>query len=167
MEIWDAYNENGVLTGVDLVRGEHIQDGYYHLVCEAVIQHTDGAYLLMRRSFQKEISPGKWEIGAGGSALKGEDKIQAVLREIKEETGIANGELNELYHIVHKKTQAIYCGFILTTSCKKDSIQLQEGETIDYKWVSRKELIAFYDGSDCSPSLKERLTDFINSIRQG
>ncbi len=57
--------------------------------------------------------------------------------------------------------------FIVTTSCKKDSIQLQEGETIDYKWVSRKERIAFYDGSDCSPSLKERLTDFINSIRQG
>ncbi len=62
----------------------------------------------MQRSFQKEIYPGKWEIGAGGSAIKGEDKIQAVLREIKEETGIVNGELKELYHIVHKGFQAIY-----------------------------------------------------------
>ncbi len=53
MEIWDAYNEDGTLAGFDLVRKEHIQNGYYHLVCEAVIQHTDGEYLLMRRSFQK------------------------------------------------------------------------------------------------------------------
>jgi len=165
VEIWDAYNEDGTLAGFDLVRGEQIQNGYYHLVCEAVIQHTDGEYLLMRRSFQKKVYPGKWEIGAGGSALKGEDKIQAVLREIKEETGIVNGELKELYYIVRKEVQAIYYGFILTTSCEKDSIQLQEGETIDYKWISREELIAFYDSPECPSSLKERLSGFIDSIR--
>ena len=96
MELWDAYKADGTLAGLDLVRGEKIPLNWFHLVCEAVIQHTDGDFLLMQRSFDKEIYPGKWEIGAGGSALKGENKLEAVLREIKEETGIDTGEIKEI-----------------------------------------------------------------------
>ena len=92
MELWDAYKADGTLAGFDLIRGERITSNYFHLVCEAVIQHVDGEYLLMQRSFDKEIYPGMWEIGAGGSALKGENKIEAVLREIKEETSITSKE---------------------------------------------------------------------------
>ena len=88
MELWDAYNSDGTLAGFDLIRGEKIPLDYFHMVCEAVIQHIDGDYLLMQRSYNKEIYPGKWEIGAGGSALKGESNREAVLREIKEETGV-------------------------------------------------------------------------------
>lgn len=29
MEIWDAYDRNGNLAGIDLVRGEEIPDGFY------------------------------------------------------------------------------------------------------------------------------------------
>lgn len=165
MELWDAYNADGTLAGFDLVRGSKIPPNYYHLVCEAVIQHTDGEYLLMQRSFQKEIFPGKWEIGAGGSALKGENKTEAVLREIKEETGIMEGELKELYHLVHERHQSIYYGFLLVTNCDKSSIKLQDNETIDYKWISRRELIEFYEGTQCTPNTRERLKDFIISIR--
>ncbi len=65
MELWDVYNADRTLAGTDLVRGENIPQNYYHLVCEAIIYHTDGEYLLMQRSFEKEIYPAKWEIGAG------------------------------------------------------------------------------------------------------
>lgn len=164
MEIWDAYHANSSLAGFDLIRGEKIPQNYYHLVCEAIIQHTDGEYLLMQRSFNKEIYPGKWEIGAGGSALKGEDKLQAVLREVREETGVDSGNLKEIYHFVHEPHQAVYYGYILITSCDKDSIKLQENETIDFKWLSKEELLEFYDNSPNTPS-KERLKEFINSIR--
>lgn len=148
-----------------MIRGEKIPANYYHLVCEAIIQHTDSEYLLMQRSFEKEISPGMWEIGAGGSALKGENNLQAVQREIREETGIDEGVLKEIYQIVHEKHQAIYCGFLLVTSCDKSNITLQKGETIDYKWVSKEELLEFYEGPQCTSSSKERLKDFIDSIR--
>ncbi len=164
MELWDAYNLDGTLAGFDLVRGEKIPMGYFHMVCEAVIQHVDGEYLLLQRSYNKEIYPGKWEIGAGGSALKGERSIEAVLREIKEETGIDTGELVEIYNIIHQKHQAIYYGFLLKTSCEKEAIQLQENETIAYKWISQNELFCFYD-NECSPTLKERLKVYMDSIR--
>jgi 8-oxo-dGTP pyrophosphatase MutT (NUDIX family) len=165
MELWDAYNANGTLAGFELIRGDKIPANYYHLVCEAVIRHRDGEYLLMQRSFEKDISPGKWEIGAGGSALKGEDKKQAVLREIREETGIDKGDVAELYHIVDARHQAIFEGFLLVTSCDKERIRLQKGETIDYKWVSKEELLEFYESPLCTHSSKERLKEFIDTIR--
>lgn len=165
MEIWDGYYRDGTLAGMELIRGEDIPQGLYHMVCEAVIHHTDGTYLLMQRSYQKEIFPGNWEIGAGGSALKGENKTEAILREIMEETGIDDGDLKEIYHLAHDKHQSIYYGFLLTTSCDKNSIRLQEGETIDYKWITKKELIEFFESSQCIPNSKERLKDFINSIK--
>jgi len=132
MELWDAYKADGTLAGFDLVRGEKIPAGYFHMVCEAVIQHADGDYLLMQRSFEKEISPGAWEIGAGGSALKGENKLEVVFREVKEETGIDSGEFEEIYRLVQEKQQSIYYGYLLKTDYPKDAIKLQEGETIDY-----------------------------------
>lgn len=64
MELWDAYKADGTLAGFDLVRGEKIPTGFFHMVCEAVIQHAEGDYLIMQRSFEKDIYPGAWEIGA-------------------------------------------------------------------------------------------------------
>jgi len=165
MELWDAYYSDGSLAGFDLIRGEEIPENIYHMVCEAVIQHTDGQYLLMQRDYNKDILPGYWEIGAGGSALKGEEKIQTVLREVQEETGIDEGDLKELYCIVHERHQSIYYGYLLVTSYEKDKIKLQEGETIDYKWVSKEELLEFYDGTQCAPNTKVRLKEFIDSIK--
>lgn len=42
MEIWDAYDRQGAKTGTDLVRGERIGEGLYHLVCEIVVRHAEG-----------------------------------------------------------------------------------------------------------------------------
>ncbi len=165
MELWDAYKADGTLAGFDLVRGEKIPEGCFHMVCEAVIQHEDGDYLLMQRSFEKDIYPGAWEIGAGGSALKGEDKLAAVLREVREETGIDTGEVEELYRVVHEERQVIYYGYLLKTDYAKNAIKLQEGETIDYKWLTKEEFIKFFDVNRETPSLRERLKDFVDMIR--
>lgn len=165
MELWDAYKADGTLVGFDLIRGEKIPTGCYHMVCEAVIQHVDGDYLLMQRSFTKEIYPGAWEIGAGGSALKGENKREAVLREIREETGIDTGELEEIYQLVQEKQQTIYFGYLLKTDYPKDAIKLQDGETIDYKWLKKEEFIEFFDANQATPNQTERLRDFVDGIR--
>jgi hypothetical protein len=53
VEIWDAYKEDFTLAGCDLIRGNQIPDGLFHLVCEIVVRHTDGTYLLMQRDNNK------------------------------------------------------------------------------------------------------------------
>ena len=61
MEIWDAYDEKlNKIEGMTLVRGEEVPDGVFHLVCEIIVKHTDGTYLLMQRDPRKHLG-GMWE----------------------------------------------------------------------------------------------------------
>lgn len=53
MEIWDGYYPDGSLANVDLIRGEPIPDSLRHLVCDILVRHTDGDYLLMKRDTKK------------------------------------------------------------------------------------------------------------------
>ncbi len=166
MELWDAYNEAGEKLGFDLIRGEKIPEGAYHLVCEVVVQSPDSDFLLMQRSWEKEVSPGRWEIGAGGSATKGESPLEAACRELQEETGIeAAGALRELYRVVHREPHAIYYGYLLVTDWPKNQIVLQAGETISYRWLSREEFLDFYDNGLSIGSQKSRLKEFVEGIR--
>lgn len=96
MELWDGYFRDGTLAGVDLVRGEPIPEGLYHLVCEILVRHVDGDFLLMQRDVRKPNWGGYYEATAGGSALKGEDKLTCAKRELLEETGITAQELCEI-----------------------------------------------------------------------
>ena len=43
---------------------------------------------------------GEWEVTAGGSALQGENGLEAAIRELKEETGLNADKLHELYMTV-------------------------------------------------------------------
>ena len=64
-----------------------LKDGEYHLTVLGVIQHTDGRYLITKRVMTKSWAPGWWEV-SGGGAQAGETSLAAVLREVKEETGL-------------------------------------------------------------------------------
>ena len=142
MELWDAYDKDfNLIEGMTLRRDEidKIPEGVYHLVCHVLVKHTDGTYLLMRRDLNKEVYPGFWEATAGGSALKGENGLEAAKRELHEETGI-DGCLSEIGRKAGRNSVYIY--YICVTDCAKDSVTLQEGETINYKWVDRKTLFS-------------------------
>ena len=141
MEIWDAYLPNGNLAGCDLVRGEPIPNGLYHLVSEILVRHADGEYLLMQRDPRKPNYGGFFEATAGGSALKGEDAYFCAKRELREETGIDASTLTNIGRFVSHDT--IYENFLCITDCEKDSVKLQEGETVSYKWISEAEFVDF------------------------
>lgn len=166
MEIWDAYNPDGTLAGVDLVRGEKIPKGLRHGVVDIFVMHEDGTILLMQRDWNKEGYPGYWESGAGGSILKGETFIEGARRELFEETGIQADELEMIYRSMNEET--IYQGYFCRTSVSKDSIILQEGETIAYRWVDQDEFRRIYEVGEKFPfELKERMRSFIERNFQG
>ena len=72
MEIWDAYDKDfRRIPHLSLIRGEPIPEGVFHLVCDVIVRHTDGSYLLMLRDKSKKHG-GMWEATAGGSALQNE-----------------------------------------------------------------------------------------------
>jgi len=81
MEIWDAYNENEIKVGIDLIRGEKIDEGLLHAVVVIIVYHEDGTYLLMKRDWNKSKFPGLWEAGASGCVLKSESFLEAAKRD--------------------------------------------------------------------------------------
>lgn len=140
-ELWDAYNRDFTkINGDVLVRGQHIPENIFHLVCDIIVKHVDGSYLIMQRDHEKTHG-GQWELSAGGSALQGEEPEDAAKRELKEETGV-EGTICEIGRMVIDKNHSIYVVYLCETDCKKDSVVLQQGETIDYRWISRQELLA-------------------------
>ena len=158
MEIWDGYLIDGTLANHDLVRGEPIPKGLYHLVSEILVRHVDGDYLLMRRDLRKPNYGGYYEATAGGSALKGEDKVSCAIRELSEETGICSNNLQEIGR--HTSHDTIYYNFLCVTDCDKSSISLQAGETMSYKWISENDFIAFVNSNEMIDIQKIRYQDF-------
>lgn len=164
MELWDAYSKDEKLTGSTLVRGEKIPEGLYHLVCDVLVRHKDGSYLCMKRSMEKPNYGGWYEATAGGSALVGENKWQCAKRELFEETGISCHEFKEVARNRDEKKQAFFYSFVCTVDCEKDSVQLQEGETVGYLWMSEKEFVQFINSENIIPSNRQRYDSFFKQM---
>lgn len=164
MELWDAYSKDEKKVGITLVRGEKIPQDLYHLVCEVLVRHTDGSYLCMKRSVQKSNYGGWYEATAGGSALTGEDKWQCVERELLEETGIACHEFEEIDCFLEEKKQAFFHVFVCTVECDKASVQLQEGETEGFLWMSETEFTEFVNSDRIIPSNRRRYDNYFQRM---
>ena len=129
------------------------------MVCEVLVEHTEGDFLIMKRSPNKPLHPNCYEASAGGSAVKGEDKLTCIKRELFEETGILATDFTEL----SSKTtnNRIYHHFLTVTNCDKNSIILQEGETCDYLWLSKSEFIDFLQSENMVKSNVERILKYL------
>ena len=166
MEIWDLYDKNENNTGKEWLRSdlESIPDGFYHLVCEILVRHVDGDFLLMKRDFSKKLGPGHWEATSGGSALKGESALSCAQRELLEETGIKSDNFKEIGYSIEDDKHGIYHSYLTTVNCAKDNVKLQLGETINYKWISKDEFIEFMKTDQMGADQKERYTAYVNSL---
>ena len=95
MEYNDIYDRRRNLTGRTHLRGTPWGPGEYGLVVCVWVYDGRGKVLLTRRAPGKSFA-GTWE-NSGGAAQAGETSLQAIARELFEETGIrANPEEFEL-----------------------------------------------------------------------
>lgn len=88
MEYWDIYDKNKQRTGRTMKRNDWcLADDEYHLTVLGVIVRPDGKFLITKRVMTKSWAPGWWEV-SGGGVRAGESSKDAVIREVKEETGL-------------------------------------------------------------------------------
>ena len=102
MEYWDIYDKDRNLTGRTMKRNYFtMKDGDYHLTVLGVICRPDGKFLITQRALDKHWAAGWWEV-SGGGVMAGETSEQAVIREVREETGLdvshAEGGYQFSYH---------------------------------------------------------------------
>ena len=161
MELWDAYDAQfNKIEGRTLVRGEPVPEGLCHLVCDVLVKHTDGTYLLMQRDPRK-VYGGMWEATAGGPALAGEAPLECAMRELREETGIVSTDLARVGTVIDPEAHAIYVEFLCVTDWDKGAVTLQEGETVAYQWVGRDELL----GMEKDRLVTERMQQYLEELR--
>jgi len=97
-ETIDIFNENREKTGLILPRKTKLSKGQFMLYVIALIENENGEYLITQRTMDKKWAAGHWEIPGGGVA-SGETSVEAVCREVREETGldVSDSDMNVIY----------------------------------------------------------------------
>ena len=138
MEFNDIYDENRQLTGRRHRRGTRWHKGEYGLVVCVWVYDGKGNLLLTRRAPGKTFA-GTWE-NSGGAAKAGETSLQAIVRELYEETGIqARPEEFQLLEC-GKDNIAFYDHYCLHRTTPLSEIVLLPGETDDVRWATFDEV---------------------------
>ena len=133
MEYNDIYDRNGNRTGKVHLRGTPWRAGEYGLVVCVWVYDGKGNLLLTRRAQGKSFA-GTWE-NSGGAAKAGETSLQAVVRELYEETGIL-ADASEFELLESDKDRNLFFDhYCLRREIPLDQIKLLPGETDDVMWA--------------------------------
>ena len=138
MEYNDIYDAQRKLTGRTHRRGTRWKKGEYGLVVCVWVYDGKGNLLLTRRAPEKSFA-GTWE-NSGGAAQAGETSLQAITRELFEETGIcAQPEEFELLSSGRDKN-AFYDFYCLKREVPLEQIVLLPGETDGAQWATPEQI---------------------------
>ena len=130
----DIYDINRKLTGRTHRRGTPWRKGEFGLVVCVWVHDGAGNLLLTRRAPEKSFA-GTWE-NSGGAAKAGESSLQAIARELREETGICVPP--EAFELLDSDRDRFthYDFYVLQHRISVEEVVLQPGETDGAKWVS-------------------------------
>jgi 8-oxo-dGTP pyrophosphatase MutT (NUDIX family) len=164
VELWDVYDKNRVITGRKHERGIPLPTGDYHLVVSIWIVNSRQEILLAKRHPDKPY-PNMWEC-PGGSALAGENSLEAVLREVKEEIGIDLSSCNGKLMKSERRHNDFRDVWLFTHDFSVDDIVLQPEEVTDVKWVFILELESMFNDGIVVPSLGYYNSFFYENVLQ-
>ena len=146
MELWDIYDENKKITGRTMIRNDwNMKEDEFHLTVLGIIKRTDGKYLITKRREDKGWGAGWWEV-PGGGVNAGESSSDAIIREIKEDTGLDvsndNGKLVLTYKRINPEEKNNYFVDVYKFIYDFDEkdITIQKNEASEFKLASLKEM---------------------------
>lgn len=159
MELIDIYDRGGNKTGEIRERGLPLHEGEYILAVGMWVVDESGRIFITKRSPEKKFAPNKWE-NTGGHVQAGEDYVNAVLRELFEETGF-KAEREDVT-LLGTSRSGHYLGrdYGVRTAKISGSVKLQAGETCDAKWVDFDEFKRMAANGDFAPSVLEHMEDY-------
>ena len=141
MEYFTLYDQDRIPLGKQILRGEKIPEGEYHIAIHVCVFNSENKMLIQQRQPFKEGWSNMWDVSAGGSAIAGENSREAAQRELEEEIGLK---------IPFEKMRPILTvhfdhGFddIYTVSSDVDvnDLKLQHEEVKAVKWASEEKIL--------------------------
>lgn len=165
MELIDIYDKNGTRTGKTQDRSVSLGPEEYRMAVGIWIQDSLGRIFLTKRSPEKRYAPNKWENPAG-HVKAGEGPVDAVIRELYEETGIQvqKGQIT----LLGSSCSWPYLGrdFGVRMDVELSKVRLQEGETCDARLVNYGEFRAMYDSGELAASVVDHMEDYKTAFLQ-
>ncbi len=131
IEYFPLVNEDGAIIGKATRAECHSVTFLLHPVVHLHVFNSAGDLYLQKRADDKDIQPGKWDTSVGGHVDFGEEIIDAMKREVREELGIQ--DFNPIFITRYKfvsdreseLVHSYYC--IYDGNIKPDKTEISEG----------------------------------------
>ena len=139
-ELVDVVDEHDVVVAT-VERAEMRARRLRHRAVFVLVVAPDGRLLVHRRSDDKDLWPGRWDIAVGGVVAAGETYDDAARRELAEEAGIEADPLDDLgpgryadadVDLVARCYRVVHDG----------PVRFADGEIVEARWADRAELDA-------------------------
>lgn len=164
-EFFDVYNPDGSWRGLFLRSECHGNPELLHKSVHVVVFDSSGKkILLQKRSYNKDIQPGKWDTAVGGHVAAGESVEAAARRELAEELGITGAPefffTSEIRNSIESENVTVF-----KLVCDGPFVFAQD----EIDEVQFFELAKFNDPSerlrnDFTPNLQRELLDIISLV---
>ena len=145
-EFIDLYDRNRNLLNKEVDRKTYLfQPGEFMMYVLAILENEEGKFLITQRALNKKWAAGHWEMPGGGAKSK-ESSLDAIKREVKEETNldVKNGRVVYSYFNEDNDRHDNY--FVDIYHFKFDfdlsDVTIHKNESIDCKCVTIEELIS-------------------------
>ncbi len=158
------------------------QDKLFYFVANVVIvREEDGKALILKRSEDEKVHPGKWCVPGGklewddldlerptrrnGDVLDFQDAIEELLaREAKEEAGVDIGRrLEYVNSVAFVRPDGIPVVLVkFTARYAGGTVRIEEGAFTDHAWVDADEVTTY----DCIQGIPEEIAQSVRILRQ-
>ncbi len=148
MELVDLYDENRIPLGRTAERHAPKGPGEYRLVVHVCVFDRQDRLLIQKRTMEKTVWPGRWDVSVGGGVDAGETSRQAAEREFREEQGYPL-DLGGLRQSVTVNFDGGFDDFfIIQEDLDLSALVLQPEEVAEVRYVTEAEAEAMVaDGS--------------------
>jgi isopentenyldiphosphate isomerase len=145
----ELIDENGAVTGV-VTRAEMRAGRLRHRCVYLLVVGRDGRLLVHRRSPDKDLWPGRWDVAAGGVMAVGEEWDVGARRELFEELGLEGADLEAVGDGRYDDDDVHTVGRVYRVT-SDGPFRFNDGEVVEARFVTQDELVALRDEAPFCP----------------
>lgn len=154
-EIWQELGYNGEqIGGIEPAKAEKHDVKLFSASIVMLYRYKNGEveYLFQHRSKLLKANPDKWDASAGGHVNLDESKVDAMVREAREEIGVELERDKLELAATYLRWKIMTNLYFYDWTGREDVFHFDDEEVEEVKWVKYSELEEFW------PNIKESLT---------